>query len=353
MKNQLAWPDRAVPHLLRIAGAINVAAFLLFLLLFTLVAGRAHAQTDECQGKDMIAAMKTGNPDQYQKLRAEADKVPNGNSILFRVEHEGVKPSWVMGTMHMSDPRVLDMPDAAEKAYDDATTVVIESTDVLDKNKMAAFMLGHPEYTMLPDGKTLKDLLSPADYKAVDEGLKNRGISIATVSRMRPWIISSMIALPACELARRGEGVQMLDIGLALKAKSQGKDVEGLETLQDQIGAMTSLPLDLNLKGLVETLKLGDKLPDVMETMISLYSKGDLGMLWPFLRTISPETDDNGYAEFEKTMVTTRNHTMAEHAAPFIDKGNAFIAVGALHLPGEEGLVALLQKAGYKVTPVN
>jgi uncharacterized protein YbaP (TraB family) len=353
MNTEFTWPDRAVAHLLKIAGIINLAAFLLFLLLFVFAAGQAKAQDAQCPGRDLIAAMKVNNPGEYSKLRAEADKVPNGNSILYRVEHAGVKPSYVMGTMHMSDPRVLDMPDAAKSAYDNASTVVIESTDVLDKKKMAAFMLGHPEYTMLPDGKTLKDVLSPADYKIVADGLKKRGVMIATVSHMRPWIISSMVALPACELARRGDGVQMLDIGLAIKAKSQGKNVEGLETLTDQIGAMASLPLELNLKGLVETLKLGDKLPDVMETMISLYTKGDLGMLWPFLRLISPDTDDKGYSEFEKTMVTTRNHTMADHAAPFLEKGNAFIAVGALHLPGEEGLIALLQKAGYTVTPVN
>jgi uncharacterized protein YbaP (TraB family) len=352
MNNEFAWPDRAASQVLKFVGVINLAAFFLFILLFVAIAGRAHAEDSTCAGKDLVAAMRKDNPAEYEKLRSEADKIPNGTSIFYRVEREGVEPSWVMGTMHMSDPRVLDMPDAAKTAYDDASTIVIESTDVLDKTKMAAFMLGHPEYTMLPDNKTLKDLLDPADYRIVADGLKERGIAIATVMRMRPWIISSMVALPACELARRGEGVQMLDIGLATQAESQGKDVEGLETLSDQIGAMTSLPLKFNLQGLVETLKLAGRLPDVMETMISLYTKGDLGMLWPFLRSISPEVEDSDYGEFEKTMVTARNHTMAEHAAPFIDKGNAFIAVGALHLPGEEGLIALLQKAGYKVAPV-
>lgn len=353
MEHEFAWPDRAASHLLKLVGAANALFFAFLLAVFILAASQARAEDTQCSGKDLIQAMKSEHAGEYAKLRAEADKVANGNSILFRVEREGTKPSWVMGTMHMSDPRVLDMPAAAKSAYNNASTVVIESTDVLDKRKMAAFMLEHPEYTMLPSGKTLKDMLDPADYKIVEDGLKKRGIGIASVARMRPWIISTMIALPACEIARRGDGVQMLDIALATKAKSQGKDVEGLETLSDQIGAIASLPPSVNLQGLVETMKLGDELPDVMETMISLYSSGDLGMLWPFLRSLSPETDDGGYGEFEKTMVTARNHTMVEHAAPLIDRGNAFIAVGALHLPGDEGLISLLQKAGYQVTPVH
>lgn len=352
MDNKTAWPDKAVSHLLRIMGAANAILFALLLAVFIMTASKARAESAPCTGTDLVEAMKTQHPDEYAKLRAEADKVMNGNSILFRIERDGVEPSWVMGTMHMSDPRVLNMPEAARKAYDNASTIVIESTDVLDKGKMAAFMLEHPEYTMLPPGETLKKILDPADYMTVENGLKKRGISIETVSHMRPWIISTMIALPACEMARRASGVQMLDIELAAGARSKGKDVEGLETLKDQIGAIASLPMSVNLKGLVETTKLGDELPDIMETMISLYRSGDLGMLWPFLRSLSAEEDDGGYGEFEKTMVTARNHTMAEHAGRFIDRGNAFIAVGALHLPGEEGLIALLAKAGYRVSPV-
>ncbi|TIU46173.1 MAG: polysaccharide biosynthesis protein GumN, partial [Mesorhizobium sp.] len=123
----------------------------------------------------------------------------------------------------------------------------------------------------------------------------------------------------------------------------------GLETVADQLHAMASLPLAFHMKGLVDTLKLGDKVNDVNETMIVLYQHGDTGMFWPLFRAVLPGDADDpaSYAAFEETMITSRNKVMADHAAPFLARGNAFIAVGALHLPGPQGLVEDFRKAGY------
>jgi uncharacterized protein YbaP (TraB family) len=89
----------------------------------------------------------------------------------------------------------------------------------------------------------------------------------------------------------------------------------------------------------------------VVETMIVLYLDGDTGAFWPFFRAALPTGEGSaGFAEFEETMITSRNRTMASRAKPFIDAGGAFIAIGALHLPGSEGVVALLREAGYTVT---
>ncbi len=58
------------------------------------------------------------------------------------------------------------------------------------------------------------------------------------------------------------------------------------------------------------------------------------------------------YELFLKYLISDRNHIMAERAVPIIDKGNAFIAVGALHLPGKDGIIELLRTKGYRVTPL-
>ena len=92
------------------------------------------------------------------------------------------------------------------------------------------------------------------------------------------------------------------------------------------------------MKGLVETLKLGDR----MEEGAHRIDYNNAG-----------EDDSAGYAAFEEAMITARNRTMAAHAGPILDRGNAFIAVGALHLPGEKGLIELFRKDGYTVTAVN
>lgn len=88
--------------------------------------------------------------------------------------------------------------------------------------------------------------------------------------------------------------------------------------------------------------------------MIVLYTKGEIGMFWPLFRAAMPLTaqDEAGYAAFEQAMVVERNKTMLKNSKPILAEGNAFIAVGALHLPGPEGLVEQLRQNGYTVTPV-
>ena len=83
---------------------------------------------------------------------------------------------------------------------------------------------------------------------------------------------------------------------------------------------MASLPMDFHVKGLVDTLKLGDRMDDVIETMIVLYVSGDTGMFWPLFSASLPSEgqDEAGYAAFEETMITARNKTMVEHAKPIL-----------------------------------
>ena len=117
---------------------------------------------------------------------------------------------------------------------------------------------------------------------------------------------------------------------------------------------MASLPMEFHVRGLVETVALGDVIDDIIETIIILYDEERVGLVWPVLRAAAPDMtgDEEGYAAFEATMVNARNHTMAERALPLLEEGGAFIAVGALHLPGEEGLAALLSAKGFTVTAV-
>jgi uncharacterized protein YbaP (TraB family) len=118
---------------------------------------------------------------------------------------------------------------------------------------------------------------------------------------------------------------------------------------------MAELPTEFHMKSLIETLELGSKMNDVVETMTDLYLSGDIGMTMPMLKTVTPEgaDDSSDYAAFEQRIILDRNKIMAERAAPILANGNVFMAVGALHLPGEGGVIELLRKQGFTVTAVN
>ena len=115
---------------------------------------------------------------------------------------------------------------------------------------------------------------------------------------------------------------------------------------------MASLPMEFHIRGLIDTLKLGDKVDDVVETMITLYEREDVGMFWPLFEATLGDAAGlgEGYAEFEKTMVVNRNKVMADRSEPMLAKGGVFIAVGALHLPGPQGVIELLRAKGFSVT---
>lgn len=356
MKPAAAITERAADLSLRLIAAFNLLFLTAFFATLLFAATQANARDDAtaCTGRDLIAAMKQDDPAKLEQIRAEAAGVANGDAVLWRIEKDGVEPSYLFGTMHMSDPRVVRLSDDAEAALEASRTVVIETTEILDQSKMMAAMAAQPELMMFTDDTTLFSLLSEEDRAAAEAALNQRGIPPASVQKMKPWMIASMVALPACELARKASGAKVLDIELAERAQADGKALEGLETIVDQLGAMASLPMEFHMRGLVDTLALGDRIDDVIETMIVLYLDGETGMFWPFFRAVLPSDEQSaaGFAAFEEAMITARNDTMAARAAPFIDAGGAFIAVGALHLPGDEGLVSLLREAGYTVSAV-
>lgn len=337
-----------------IAGALPLA--LVALLLAALLAiGPANASDAACHGENLLVAMEAEKPDELAQIRAEAAKVPNGQGIFWKIEKDGLRPSYLLGTMHVTDPRVLTMPKGAREAAAAADVVVIESDEILDEKKAAASLLMHPELTMFTDGKSVKDHLDAEDMKKLEAGLKERGLALGVVAKMKPWILASFVALPACELSRKAAGASFLDKQIAEDAVKAGKPVAGLETLVEQLEAMADLPVDFHFKALIETIALGDKMEDVIETMTELYLTEEIGMTMPMLKTVAPTAageDESAYAAFETRIVRDRNLVMAEGSKQHLEKGNAFIAVGALHLPGEEGLVELIRKQGYTVTRI-
>ncbi|TIM13555.1 MAG: polysaccharide biosynthesis protein GumN, partial [Mesorhizobium sp.] len=217
MKRVIAIADRTAFASLKLLVALNVLFFLSFLVIALLAAGRARAETpgaetQVCAGADMLSALQKDDPAAYRKIETEAAATPNGRGLLWKLEKAGERPSFLFGTMHMTDPRVTALPPAAQKAFDAADTVVIETTEVLDKQKMMAAFLKEPELMMFTDSTTLSSLLSPDDAAAVNKALDARGIPPASVAKMKPWMLSTMVALPACELARQAGGTPVLDI---------------------------------------------------------------------------------------------------------------------------------------------
>ena len=292
-----------------------------------------------------------------ERIEAQARDVPNGEGLVFRVEREGIAPSHLFGTMHLSDPRILALPEPVEAAFADSDHLVVETLDIADDQAMAGQLLLRTDLTQVPPGRSLADFVPPDRRDDLEEALQAAGTPLATVRTLQPWFVAVSIAMPACEIARQADGARVLDLHLFDRAEAAGMRLSGLETGTEQLEALASLPLDFQGENLMATLDVADRLPDVFETMIDLYREGRIALIGSAIEAVAPAgTDEAGAAEifaaFEERVVTARNRTMAERLAPLLEEGGAFVAVGALHLPGEEGLVELLSRDGWTVTRV-
>ncbi|MDK1387620.1 TraB/GumN family protein [Sinorhizobium sp. 8-89] len=342
-------------------GALWLIASLHLLVLATLIAAllsisdAGAAEESACGGTNILASMEQSDPARLAALRQEADAVPNGKGLLWKIESQGSAPSWLLGTMHVTDPRVLAMPEGAVDAFTKAAIVIVESDEIVDDKKAAAAIIMRPDLTMFAGDKTINDFLKPEDRVRLESGLKQRGIPLPLVAKMKPWMIASFVALPACEISRKAAGASFLDKKLAEDAVKEGKTLKGLETLVEQLSAMDSLPVELHLQALIETLALGKTIDDVIQTTTDLYLSGDTGMIMPMMKSVSTQTaaSDFGFADFEQRIIIDRNKIMAARAEPILKGGNVFMAVGALHLSGPEGLVELLRQRGFTVTRTN
>ena len=155
MKRVLVIADRAALASLKLLVALNALFFLSFLVVLLLAMGKAHAEAPVCAGADLLSALQKDDPAAYARIETEAAATLNGKGLLWKLEKSGEQPSFLFGTMHMTDPRVTALPPAAKKAYDAAGTIIIETTDVLDKQKMMEAMLKEPELMMFTDNTTL------------------------------------------------------------------------------------------------------------------------------------------------------------------------------------------------------
>nr|WP_240956273.1 TraB/GumN family protein [Wenzhouxiangella sp. XN79A] len=265
---------------------------------------------------------------------------PLSGQVFYTVETGDGRLSWLLGTLHTEDPRVLDLPPVLVQALADAERIALEL--VPDAEMLGALNVA----MMLPRDERLSALLDERLYADILELLDPYGLGPSAVERMRPWAVAMTLALPPPETGL------FMDMALAFRGVRHGADMVALETLDEQLAFLTGLGRDAHIEMLalaVDDLKRGRTL---FETLIRAYLARDADRLRELTERELARMGPAIRERFEREGLTERNARMAERAAPLIDQGRTLVAVGALHLPGEDGLVARLRAMGYRVEPI-
>jgi len=308
-----------------------------------------------CTNANLLAETKTTDPATYDVLRAEADAVPNGQGIFWRIDGpQMTAPSYLFGTLHKADPRITKLPRNLVAALESTDTLAVELVSLRNPLSATAAMVMKPHLFVQPKGLTLSQRLSPETVATLTEILAAQGIAFSNINHLQPWLAIGFLAFSSCDLAHGGIKNPVLDEVITAKARDLGKTIVGLETTRGQLEALASVGSDAFLRMLDDTAAVhrAGKLDPLLQTVTELYLQediADLFVLSAHLSTDSPQAADD-YAALERQLLDVRNVGMVEKSAELIAAGPTFIAVGAGHLMGDTGLVAGLRAKGYAVT---
>lgn len=364
----------------RTAIAVKLAAFAVFVATLVAVtpaqakdagAEMGAPRTDaapvdvtRCTGRNLVDIIAARDPQAMARIRERAAATPNGEGVLWRVERDGVT-NHLFGTAHVTDARVTDLSDAVLALVDEASAVVLELGELADPQAMQAAALPAMPKMLYMDGTTIDAHLSESELATLRARTESPAQPWQVTRIMRPWVVMAALSVPRCETAKQGRGVPVLDQLLAQRAEAAGVPVVGLETVVEQATFMFDVPEPLMVQSLRDVLRMGTSMDDLFETTLALYATEETALLWALVREpalaeligLSAGEEETrlrleGYAAFQARLLDERNRNMAERMQPHLEKGGAFVAVGALHLPGEQGLVDLLRARGWTVTRV-
>ncbi|MEE8499448.1 MAG: TraB/GumN family protein [Kiloniellales bacterium] len=277
------------------------------------------------------------------RLAPAAGELPYGQGLLWKLERPGLAPSYLFGTIHITDQRVLDLPPEVERAFDASRSAIFEviMTDDL-RTRLARAMV-------LRDGRTLDTILSPELYREAMAAGARYGLGPEQLKFLKPWALAMFFSVPQVELARSATGQVPLDQWLQNQARAQGKPVYALETGAEQIALFNELTEADQLAMLESAIQDNAEIEALFEDMTARYLARDIGGIHTQMMMQSKSMNEQLLKLFLLRFNEARNRTMAARLVERLAEGGAFVAVGALHLPGETGLVSLLADQGYRV----
>jgi uncharacterized protein len=307
-----------------------------------------------CQGQDLWPVMREKDPARIAAVEAAARAMPFAQGRLFRIEKEGRAPSYLFGTVHTLDPRVMAMTPAAQEALRSARAVAVEVEEAGDLNnpKVIESLGSHALVLFLAKAEERADQILSADMlERFEDAVAKQGLPRSAARTFKPGFLAFSLLVPPCIKDQR----DMLDGWIARTAKERGARLVGLESLLEQFEALTDHGPDVQKALTLSVLGNLDNREHMLETVIARYLAGDMGLILAMMEHHGPVAgfDFSLPPRFRKALIDDRNITMAKRALPLIEEGGAFIAVGAAHLPGEMGLARLIEREGYRVTRVD
>jgi uncharacterized protein YbaP (TraB family) len=258
----------------------------------------------------------------------------------------GENTAYLFGTIHVGKAGFYPLPEVTRSAFTSADVVALEVDPTDQQAAISATMSAM--YTP-PD--SIDNHIDPALLAQVNEVSTQYGLQLAQIRQLKPYLL--MFMLTSLEYQRLGfSAAQGLESHFVQQAREQGKRVVALESMSGQMQILDSLPLELQsamLQITVDDLASGD-VEGIVAQMITAWRTGDMNTLGAVLLAEEQKLPDAMAEQFHNRFLTERNIAMAGKIERMLRGGEkVFVAVGAMHMVGDDGLPAMLAARGLEV----
>lgn len=285
----------------------------------------------------LLSASTPTARDQAPAAASEA----SGKNCLWKVK-SSENTVFLLGSIHLLKQDAYPLNKVIESAFNNSRKLVLEvDLDTMNSAEAQQLILAKG---LLPEGKTLKQTLSPETYRLVSDKVEGMGLAMETVGRLKPWLLTLTLAIS--KMRQLGYQPQHgIDKHFFDKARQWNKEVVGLETAEFQISLLDEMASNTQEAALLQTLKELDVFEKEFSQIVQAWSSGDSSALEKSLLESFKE-----YPEVYGKLVTERNKNWTPKIEGLLGtRGNVFVIVGAAHLVGPDGVVELLRKKGHTV----
>lgn len=260
------------------------------------------------------------------------------DGVFWEIRNKYKQSCFLLGTIHSEDERVTELHDIVKRKFKESKTFIME-TDPTASDMLAELMF-------LNDGSTLKMITGDELFEQAVKVAAEYGITANVLIKMKPWVVMSTISMPKPKTGL------FLDFFLYKDAVTQSKKIIFLESIKEQVDIFDGISLEDQVSLLKSALHDRSKFNDLIERIIQSYVADNLSNILVINNETMKNEDENLVKRIMKRLNDDRNTKMVERLIPHLEAGDAFIAVGALHLPGEKGIIKQLLNLGYRVISI-
>lgn len=278
----------------------------------------------------------------------DGQAAPEADPALWVVSDED-STVYLFGTVHILPPELEWKSGAVHAAFDQAGTLYLEA-DAFSPQAQATVQAMIPQVGLMPAGQTLTSMMSDEALADLDQIAARLGAPAETIRAgidpLMPWLANLQLAVAQIQAAGY-DPASGADHVLNEEGQAAGKSFGYFETAAEQIGFLSSLPLETQLADFELGLEQAVENPDMFDDLVGAWAAGDMDVIDQMM---NEDLRDASAALYE-VMIVQRNRAWIPHLLDILDgEGTVFVAVGAGHMPGENGVITLLREEGLTVT---